>query len=218
MKQPRFCRGSIQFIHVPDQDGVPVEVDQVGFAQFVENSGDGLAAGADEVGDVLLGEAVFYQGFEAHLAAPFTCAFLEKFHNTGAHIFENERFPVFFGFAQPFSQVEHDCLREAVVLLHQLPEILHAYLEIIHVAAHRGGEFSAAVFAGEAQLAEHRKWMMDTFDDFPAVGGVDADFHGAVGEETKVLTGFIGQVDQGVLGCCFSFRNLKQGTDLLFVQ
>ena len=51
-----------QFGDVSDEDGVAVEMYEVGFAQVVEHGGDGLAAGAGEAGDVLLGELVPDEG------------------------------------------------------------------------------------------------------------------------------------------------------------
>ena len=100
-------------------------MDQIRFFQFIQNSRNGLAAGAYQIGDVLLGEAVFYERFVTYLAAMFAGAFFQKLHDSGAYVLQNERFPVALCPAQTVAQVEHDGLCQAEILLHEVFEILH---------------------------------------------------------------------------------------------
>ena len=55
---------SIQLVHVSNQNRIPIEMDQVGLSELIKDRCHRLAACADKVCDVLLGEAVFYQRFK----------------------------------------------------------------------------------------------------------------------------------------------------------
>ena len=65
----------VKLVHIPDQNRIPVKMDEVGFFQFVQDGRHCLPAGADEVGNILLRQAMFHQGFITHLTAVFAGTF-----------------------------------------------------------------------------------------------------------------------------------------------
>ena len=85
----------------PGSGYCPVEMDEVGLFQVIQNRGDGLAGGAGNVRNVLLGKAVFDQHLVSDAFTVFISRFFEKLDDPFTGVFENERFEAAFGFCKP---------------------------------------------------------------------------------------------------------------------
>lgn len=195
----QFFDSSIQLIHVADKDAVAVEMDDVRFFQIVHDGGYGLTAGPDEVGDVLLGKAVLDQHFITDLTTASTRAFAQKLDDSGADIFQNQGFPLAFGFSEPVAEVKHHRLRKGLIARHDVLQIINPDGDVAHFLTHGSGKFGAVRFTCETEFAENGERVLEVFDDFAAFVSVNPRFYRAFHEEEQVAGRLVAEVDEGVL-------------------
>ena len=79
-----------QYVHITDEDATTVEIDQIFLTQLVQNEGDRLAAGAGDVGNVLMRQAVLKQHFVTDAAAALGNDLVQEVDDATASILKDE--------------------------------------------------------------------------------------------------------------------------------
>ncbi len=83
-----------------------------------------MAGGAGEVGDVLLGKAVFKEHFVAHSPSAFIGGVFDKLDDARTGVFEDERFEAVFGLSQPAADSLQEIQAKGRVLFDQGAEVV----------------------------------------------------------------------------------------------
>jgi len=191
------CAGT-QGLHIADEDTATIEVDEVFFAQFVEDQRYGLAAGAGDVSDILVGQAVLEQHLVAYPAAPLRDDLVKEEYDTTAGVLEDEVFQLVLGGHHALAEQQQHLLAENGVLRQDALEIGNTDGVVINFFLQRLGSLGPRGLADEGEFSENSFGVDQLLDDFLTVGAVGADFDRTFAKQVDVLAGFSGLVDDGI--------------------
>jgi hypothetical protein len=93
-----------QSAQVAEKNFFAVEIQHIGAFELVEYGGDHLAAGAGEVGNILVGHIVFDQGFKPDAFPLLDAHLVQKFEDTAFGILQYHFFQLGFRVAEAFAE------------------------------------------------------------------------------------------------------------------
>lgn len=129
-------------------------MDEIGFFQVVQHRGDGLAGSAGDIGNVLLGQAMFDQHFVTDAFAVFAGGFFQELDDPFPGIFKQERFEAALCFLEPSSNEVEYADGKPVVGFHEILNIGDLQAKEFNVLVHGGCKILPLLFAGKAEFAE----------------------------------------------------------------